>query len=350
MVAIRQADLQALLARFPAEVRLLLFAGPDESASHAQAMAAIAALSDPGDPMAVTSLSADQLKTDPGRLADEAAALSMFGGRRVIRVDGAADGCMDAVQLLMAAPAAGNPVVMLAGDLPKSSGLRKLGEGSAMVRMLFSYPMDARAIRQWIAGEARALGLAPAAGVIEQLALASGHDVGILGQELRKFALYLDASPQAVRRLEPAHLAALGAGDGEEDLFGLLGAVIEGDRDATARQLGALPGGSGIPLLRNLARKLMQLLELRGAMDRGTSADAAARAMRPPLFWKEQALMAAAAGRWPQPRIGRALDQVLAAEAGIKAPGSAGDVLARQAVAMIAATARPPAGGRQPSA
>lgn len=337
MSSIRRADLPALLARFPADVRLLLFAGPDESVSLALAREAVAALCDAADPMAVTSLSAQQLKTDPGLLADEAAAISMFGGGRVIRVDAAGEEVVDAIGLLFSIPAAGNPVVMTAGDLGKASGLRKLADASPLARLLLSYPMDARAVRQWLDARARELGLVLAPGVADRLALAVGHDIGILGQELEKFATFLDAGPETARRLEPEHLAALGAGAGEEDMFQLLAAIMAGNGEAVARQMALLPGGNAIGVLRSLARRLMQMQDLRAAVDAGASAEMAVKALRPPVFWREQQELAGAAGRWPQPRIARALAAVLAAEAAIKAPGSAGDVLGLQAVAMIAA-------------
>jgi DNA polymerase-3 subunit delta len=345
---IKRPELAPLLARWPESLRLLLLAGPDESSSTAHAQATIAALSDAADPMAVTLLGADQLKADPGRLADEAAAIAMFGGRRVIRVDAGgsatdAEQATEAVRLLLAAPAGsgGNPVVMVAGDLGKTSALRRLVETAPDARILLSYSMTPREAEAWATDHARSLGLALAPGVAPRLAEAAALDIGIMGRELEKFALYLGATPDAgaPQRLEPAHLDALGAGLGEEDMGALMAAILAGNRVETVRQLGLLPPGDGIRLTRQLARKLMQLLELRQAIDAGASPESAAKALRPPLFWRDAQPMAAAAARWPQPMIARALASLLAAEAGIKAPASPGDMLALQPVALMAAGA-----------
>ena len=67
---------------------------------------------------------------------------------RLIRVAGAGESAQEAVRLLLASPAAGNPVVMLAGDLSKSSGLRKLAEESPLALALISYPLEGRDPRQ----------------------------------------------------------------------------------------------------------------------------------------------------------------------------------------------------------
>ena len=102
MTAIRRADLQRRFANWDKSIRLLLLAGPDESASRELAQLAARTLADPADPMAITDIAADELKSDPGKLADEAASVSMFGGARLIRVAGAGESAQEAVRLLLA--------------------------------------------------------------------------------------------------------------------------------------------------------------------------------------------------------------------------------------------------------
>ena len=56
-------------------------------------------------------LSGPDLKADPAKLADEAAAISLFGGARMIRIDPIGDESFAAVEALLEAEKAGNPVV-----------------------------------------------------------------------------------------------------------------------------------------------------------------------------------------------------------------------------------------------
>ncbi len=338
MTALKRGELAAALARWSPDLRLLLLAGPDDSGVRASAAEAQRALTDPADLMAVVDLAAEQLAAAPGRLADEAAAVPMFGGRTLIRVTGAGDGCVEAVELLLAAPVAGNPVVMQAGDLPKTSALRRLAEGSAVALAILHYPLDARDAQRWVADEARRRGLRLEAGVAEALLQSAGGDTGVVGQELEKFALYLDADPERPQRLEPGHLAELGVDSLEEDVGALVAALVGGDARGYARQIGQLQaaGASAIPALRAVARKLMQLMELRAAVDEGVAADEAVRAMRPPVFWREQKPLAAAVRRWPPARIRAGLAAMLAGERAIKQAGGPGDIAGWQALLGLA--------------
>jgi DNA polymerase III subunit delta len=340
MTAVKRADLQRRLAAFDQSIRLILFSGPDESASRALALEALAVAGDPSDPMALTDLTGDELKADPARLADEAASVSMFGGRRVIRVTGAADTVAEAVRLLLAAPVAGNPVVMLAGDLAKTSTLRKLAEDSPQALALHSYALTGPELDRWLQAEARAIGLRLEGGVADRLISATGGDSGVLASELGKFALFLDATPASPKALDRSHLQALGADSAEEDLSLLVNAVIAGNAPALERQLRLLEGGSAILALRALSRRLLQMAEARAAVDSGQQPQAAVRALRPPVFWKDVDAVAAALRHWPMPRIRQALSALMAGEQAIKTPRGPGDTAGWQAIARIALAAR----------
>ena len=336
MAVLKRGELPRLLGRWNPDVRLLLLAGPDESGSRDAATATLKALADPADPLSVTELTPEELRSDPGRLADEAASVSMFGGNRVIRVAGAGEAVQEAVRLLLAAPVAGNPVVMLAGDLSKSSGLRKLAEAAPLALCLISYRLEGRDLANWLAGEARARGLRLEGPVTERLIATSDGDTGVLAAELDKFALFLDSSPEDPKRLERAHVAALGADSAEEDMNALVSAVVSEDRRAVERQLRLLADGSAIPALRALARRLMQMAEARAAMDGGADPRSAVKGLRPPIYpFREQDALAAALPRWPTPRIRAALSAMIEGERHIKTPGGPGDTAGWQMIADL---------------
>lgn len=336
MTALKRPDLQRRLLAWDPAIRLILLSGPDESASRGLSLEALKALGDPADPMALTDFTPEELKSDPAKLADEAASVSMFGGRRVIRVTGAADSCAEAVRILLAAPVAGNPVVMLAGDLSKASTLRKLAEESPHALALHSYPLAGAELDRWLQAEARAFGLRLESGVADRLVAATSGDTGILASELAKFALFLDATPETPRTLERGHLAALGADSAEEDMGLLVNAVVAGNGVAVERQLRLLEGSSAIPALRALARRLLQMAEARAAVDSGQQPLSAVKALRPPIFWKDADMVAASLRNWPMPRIRTALSSLLAGEQAIKTPRSPGDAAGWQAIAALA--------------
>lgn len=337
MTALKRGEYLRALERWNADTRLILLFGPDESGSRELAFAATKHLADPADPMAITDIPPEELKADPGRLADEAASVSMFGGRKIIRVSGAGDGTAEAARLLLEAPAAGNPVIMLAGDLSKVSGLRKLAEASPLALAVISYPLDARDAAAWLQAKSRELGLKLEPGVGERLLVATDSDTGILASELEKFAVFLNADPGTPQRLERDHLAVLGADSAEEDMMRLVSAVIAGNQRMIERQLQLLHGSSAIPALRAVARRLVQLAEARAAVDAGAQPVAAIKALRPPIFWKEADAMAAAVSRWPMQRITAGLAAMLAGERAIKQPGGPGEAAGWHAILGVGA-------------
>ncbi len=322
--------------RIGADVRLTLFHGADEAASAELAAKLVAHFG--GE---VTALAPATLKEDPGRLADEAAAVSMFGDRRVIRIDGAAEESVEAVSLLLGSPAAGNPAIMTAGPLKKGSKLLALVEEAPNAFAVVSYEPDARDTGRIVEGMAAEFGLQPTREASARLLDACAGDRRLLRRELEKLALYVDAAPDRPQKLTPEAVAAIGAAIDDADFGALVEAVAGGKPAQADRQIAKLfgQGIAGIALLRAVARRLWLLADLRTAVDGGVSPQAAVDGARPPIFWKEKDRVVAQVQRWRALSLRHALDRLLAAERDIKKSGTAGDVLAAQALLAIAALA-----------
>ena len=153
-----------------------------------------------------------ELKADPARLADEAASISMFGGARWILVEPAGDESVPALEALLDAPAAGNPVAVLAGALKPASKLLKLALGAADALAFASYVPDAREADRLVAELARAIG--PGGARRRRPADRRGVPAAIARSSSRSspnIALYLDASPDAPKPLDHESVDALGA-------------------------------------------------------------------------------------------------------------------------------------------
>ena len=73
-------------------LRAVLVYGPDAGLVRERVEALVkAAAEDPADPFRVSELGAREIVEDPARLGDEAAALSLSGGRRAVRLRQAGD-------------------------------------------------------------------------------------------------------------------------------------------------------------------------------------------------------------------------------------------------------------------
>src|SRR3546814_1648200 len=99
------------------------------------------------------------LKIDPARLADEAASISLFGGARWIRVTLAGDEALPAIEGLLQAAQAGNPVIAIGGTLKTSSKILKLALDHKEVLAFASYAPGGRAAEQLAPPVGRETGL-----------------------------------------------------------------------------------------------------------------------------------------------------------------------------------------------
>ena len=194
----------------PAETRFFLLHGPDDSGSRALVKTLAAAM---GGEAERVDLSGADLKADPARLADEAASISMFGGARWILVESAGDEIVPALEALLEAPAAGNPVAVVAGSLKPASKLLKLALAAPGALAFASYLPDARDADRLAQEMARGEGLVVRPDIARRIAESCGGNRGLIAQELAKFALYAGASPETPKAIDHDVIDALGAGE-----------------------------------------------------------------------------------------------------------------------------------------
>jgi len=326
MTAAKRPQIERALDCADPKIRAFLLYGPDESASRELAGRIAGSLGADAERIDFTGA---QLKTDPALLADEAASLSLFGGRRHIRVEPAGDEIMEAVEILLAANRAGNPVVIVAGALRKDAKLVRLATAHAEMLACISYPPGERDWATIAAAAAREQGLRVRPDVAQRLAHAAGGDRAILAREIEKFACYLDASPEQPRELEHDALDALGADAEEGDLGRLVDAVLSGHAGRADEEIARLAGAGteGIPLLRAFLRRFLMLAPLRAEMERGATAQAAVERAGNAIFFKERDTVAAQLGRWDAAAIATAIQRLGAAERAVKASRGAGPIV-----------------------
>lgn len=334
-----RTEIERALDNPPPHIRLFLLYGPDESESLSLAMRLERSM---GSSAERVDLDGPSLKADPARLADEAAAMSLFGDRRHIRVSVTGDEAMPAVEGLLAAPAAGNPVVILAGALKPSSALLKRSLADPAVMACISYPLDAEKSAPVAAALAREHGLRLDRETAQALASAASHDRGLIAREVEKLALFLDTAPDRPGNADLSALEAIGAGEGEADLSTLVDSVLGGQPDLAARETARLGerGVSGIPAIRAIARRVQLLARLADAVADGRSPRSVVEAQGKSIFWKEKANVERQLGLWSPERLARLSDRLLEAERAIKASGSAGDILADVELITVARAAR----------
>jgi DNA polymerase-3 subunit delta len=325
-VKVKEAQISRALDNPDGAIKLYLLYGPDDAGSRALAGRLDRAM---GTDAERIDLDGATLKDDPARLADEAASISLFGGRRYIRVTGG-DECTAAVASLMQSGTIGDPVVLIAGALKPTSPLLKLALTDPQVLACASFKPEAATADELAVLVGRGFGLRLTGQAARQLANHCLNDRAILERELEKIALYLDAAPDRPRDADIDVLESIGAGLGEANAMLLVDAVLMGRLRQLSEELTSVnESNSGIiPVIRGISRRLMLLARLRAEVDAGRSVGSVMASAGKSLFYKEKDAVSAQLQRWDSRRLRTAMERMFAAEQAIKRSRSAGEVLA----------------------
>jgi DNA polymerase-3 subunit delta len=313
----------------------VLLYGPDSGLVRERAgMLAAQAAGDAADPFRVAELTVATLRDDPARLSDEANALSLTGGRRVVRLRDAGDGATAIVESLLAGPAPAALVIVEAGDLGPRSSLRLLFERAESGAALPCYRDEGGSLATLIDGTLKAAGLSATAEARSQLIDSLGGDRGVSRAELDKLVLYKGGDRGQVT-LDDV-LACIGdsaAGSLDDVAF----AVGDGDSAALDRALdrGIQDGANPVGLLRAVARHFLRLHQA-GVALAGGDADRAVKALRPPVHFRQVDRFARQLKRWNSAGLSGAIDRLLEAEMACKRTGAPAEALMRRACLEIA--------------
>ena len=191
MVAVKAGDVDGALRRVDARTPVLLIYGPDAGLVAERARAAAeGAVADPADPFQLIRIDGDAVASDPGRLADEASTMGLFGNRRAIWVKPTSRNIAAAVDAVLGIPLQDTSVVLEAGDLAKSSPLRSLCERSPKALALPCYPDNDRDLAAVVDEALRMAGLTIDRDARAALLASLGGDRLATRAELAKLTLY----------------------------------------------------------------------------------------------------------------------------------------------------------------
>jgi DNA polymerase-3 subunit delta len=308
------ARLEAFLARPDPEVGLVLLYGPDGGlvAERARRLAR-AVVDDLADPFRVSELDPDRLQAEPRLLVEEAQALCLVGGRRLVRVRPAGDGLSTAVRSLLkiAEPAA--LVLLEAGELGATSSLRRLVEAAPGAMALPCYRGEEREVAATVRRLLAEAGLGATPDALEFLVGHLGNDSGVTRQELAKLALYVgERADRSVRLEDAAAVIDDNAALAIDDVV-RAAALGEADLELRLERLFA-EGVRPEAVLRATVWFHLRLLRAALAVEAGASPDEALAALRPPLHFRARPAVARALRRWRPAGVVAALARLREAE------------------------------------
>ncbi|MCQ4162195.1 DNA polymerase III subunit delta [Roseomonas sp. GC11] len=320
----------------PGACRAVLLHGDDAGLIHERAEILVASVAGGNDPFRLAELPRETA-AKPGALAGEMAALSMTGGRRLVRVRDANDSLAAAVKEALAGP--GEALLVLeAGELPARAKLRALLEAAKDAAVLPCYRERGAELAASISRMLQAEGASAEPAALDWLASRLGEDRLLLRREVEKLALYAGAGG---RLSEEDVLACAGEGS-SLDLDEALAAATAGELPVADRALetALAEGASPIAVLRAALRHVQRLHLAALSVARGQPAAAAMEALKPPVFFRQKPAFERALRLWSPALLEAAGTSLLDAEKRAKSSSAArpipDDTIARAAVLGLA--------------
>jgi DNA polymerase-3 subunit delta len=338
-VKLAGARVESFLRRPDPDIRAVLLFGPDLGLVRERAETLGRTVSpDLRDAFRVADLTGAMLAGDPARLYDEAAQMSLMGGRRLVRVREAGDAHSTLFARFIADPPGDGLVVVEAGDLPARASLRRVFEDAPRGVAIGCYPDSARELGQVIDEALAARRITASRDAAEFLVAHLGGDRLLTRSELEKLALYAGDGGRV--ELDDANLSI--ADSAALSLDDAVLAAAEGDAAALDRALARVfqEGEAPVSVVRAALRHVQRLHALAARVAGGEALDTALRAARPPIFFKQQDSFRRQLRRWSEPRLRRQLDALADAEARIKTTGVPAETACRAALFDLAAASR----------
>ena len=346
MILSKRPDVDRFLKGPPPEIRAALIWGRDRGGVHERADALARVIAKiPDDPFDVALLTEPDVERDPGRLEEELSALSLTGGRRLVRLrltEGKAGPERAAGEALdRHAKGELNPAAFFlveAGALERGSALRKAGEAAKAAACIPVYEDEtgdvARMVREALAADRLSL----TSEALDLFVARLPRERGVARQEIERLILYL--GPGSGVQATPADLEAhLGVepeaslAEAATDAFG----ARAGAAQASLRR-GRAEGEGGPAAVRALGQHLARLRKALVLSANGAGAQEAAKAAG--VFWKAEREFLRQMRAWRLADLDALQPDLLDADRACKSTGSPDGLIAERLALTIAARAR----------
>jgi len=334
----KQADFARELKQSFGNITALLFYGPDRGLSLENMMLATDRLLPGGDDgFSLFEFEAAELAADPGKLADEAYAISFSSNRKVIRVKDAGSETAEAMAALLKNPSPSPALILvMAGELAPGSPLRGMFEREEKLAALPSYLDDISALENTIRKTLSDAGVKKIPGrVVEVLAQLLGENRTTTRSELEKLSLYLSGRDEIT--MEDVEKCVMDTSSLE--LSDLPIAIASGEMAKLSAVLPRLfaEGVEPAVLVRTAGSHFKSLYFMREEFDAGRRMDEIFKSRK--IFFKLEDSYARQIRRWPQDKILRAISRLFELETLAKTTGVKAEPVVSQVFFYLAANA-----------
>lgn len=318
------------------KTRVVLIYGPDDGLMRERSKTiAKTVVYDLEDPFNVVTLPADILTDDPARLSDEANALSMMGGARLIKVTDGADKLTPLIKDYLDNPSLENLVIIEAGELSTRSSLRQACEKAKNAAALPCYVEDERGMNNLIRESLSNAGFRIDGDASAYLAANIAGDRARARSEIDKLITYMgdDGQKQITLTDVQSSCGDTGTANLDELIYAVAGNNPKGAMAAFDRLIGE--GIAEIVILRTLQNHFRRLHYTHAKMNVGQSMDQAVKSLSPPIFFKFEQPFKAQVQKWKGPKLDTVMSKLAELEAQTKMTGAPVQTLCSQAILSL---------------
>ena len=320
------------------KARVVLVYGPDDGLMRERvAKIAKTVVKDLDDPFNVVKLNSDILNEDPARLNDEANAMSMMGGARLILIENGADKLTPTIKSYLENPSPENLILIEGGELGARSSLRTICEKSKNAAALPCYVEDERGMSNLIREMLSGAGFRIEA---DALHLFSGSIMGDRARargEIEKLITYMGEAQKDNLVVTIEHVTAscgnAGAASLDDLTYAVAGANAKVAMEAYQRLVGE--GVADIVILRTLQNHFRRIHYVTSKMSQGDPMDIALKSLQPPIFFKYNAAFKAQINKWRGPKLDMVMAKLADLEAQTKRTGAPVQTLCSQAILSL---------------
>lgn len=333
MTALKANEVARYLQRPDLEEGIFLVYGPDTGLVRetAQKLMRFYAGDDPQSASIVTLEAAD-IDADPSILAVEAKTISLFGGRRIVRVRGAGKSLVLTLSELRDDPA-GAIIVLEAGNLAPRDALRALIEAARLGRALPCYADSDETLAALIRETLAAEGIAADPDVVTTLRDILGNDREVTRRELEKLALYAADS----RTLTRDDVLTLCADNAALVIDSILDAAATGHAERLETALNRALGSAVDPqrLLIMAMNHFSNLRRWRSEVDAGKSPRDVVNALRPKPHFSRVASLERQLRLWTDAALAAGCERLHQASQDSRRRSALADAVLRRALLAV---------------
>ena len=297
MAVVKATELFGLLSSPRKMPAAILVHGADRSAVYDLCQSIVKRVIGSSDEtLSVSRITEAQVVSSPGRLFDEFASISMFGGNRVVWVSGAGDALTKSIEPILSGDVAGNLILIDAEALSKNSRLRKLFETNSRSASVALYEESPQELRLRLERLIKASGLQIEDEAMLRLLEFMSFERAVAESETLKLITYCQG--QSIISVEDVQAICGDTSDASMD--DLVDAVFEGNLSDVDRYVMSV-GASASAGRGTLSAALQHIVKLQGMaaqIIQGSSIDSVVHAPRFGIFFKRRASISLQLRTW----------------------------------------------------